>query len=178
VPCTHPSSSFGRGCRAFGRGHPTAVLYSRRWRPCSFCSPPRWRGGDGRRREDGRGHSSTGAHLGGRSPCCHGWRGFSLPNAGNEELVADAAEADAAATAWGSTSLLCWVRGRHRCWWRLLLLLLRWARLGLYVRAAGTRERRMNIPYSRRNIWQRKITSKVIPFLAFRIPALLQTMVG
>jgi hypothetical protein len=38
---------------------------------------------------------------------------------------------------------------------------------GHYVGAAGTRVGLTSIPYSRRNAWRRKRTSKVFPFLAF-----------
>jgi hypothetical protein len=43
---------------------------------------------------------------------------------------------------------------------------------GHYVGAAGTREGLTSIPYSRRNVWRRKKTSKVFLFLAFQIRAL------
>jgi hypothetical protein len=68
-------------------------------------------------------------------------------------------------TAMGETEL---VTSAHCCgWWHPRLLHLRRTHLGRYVGAAGTRERLTNIPYSRRNVWQRKRTSKVFPFSSF-----------
>jgi hypothetical protein len=62
-------------------------------------------------------------------------------------------------------------------WWHLHLRLGRMPP-GHYVGVVGMREGLTSIPYSRRNVWRRKRTSKVCPFLAFQIHTLFQTLVG